>query len=195
MCRWRVDQCSVAKGPKFWPQNSKGALQKYVQPEKLAAKFSFNLPKKLKISAGTYTSSGDTVSLIFHPFAEGNTVVCKRQQYYDKILCGAEFFHQRPNFLVDLAESLARSWQHWTSGGQVTPSISRRSAPPQYCGQILVTSEKFSSNGEQPYKAIKPPIFKICSQNLLPRIRMLTGGEKQLFVFILVRYFLSSLFI
>jgi hypothetical protein len=26
-------------------------------------------------------------------------------------------------------------------------------APPQYCGQILVTSEKSSSNGDQPYKA------------------------------------------
>jgi hypothetical protein len=37
---------SVAKGPKFRPQNSKGALQKFVRPEKLAAEFSLDLPKK-----------------------------------------------------------------------------------------------------------------------------------------------------
>jgi hypothetical protein len=37
---------SVAKGPKFRPQNSKGALQKFVRPEKLAAEFSPDLPKK-----------------------------------------------------------------------------------------------------------------------------------------------------
>jgi hypothetical protein len=30
---------SVAKGPKFQPQDSKGALQKFVQPDKLAAVF------------------------------------------------------------------------------------------------------------------------------------------------------------
>jgi hypothetical protein len=37
---------SVAKGPKFRPQNSKGALQKFVRPEILAAEFSLNMPKK-----------------------------------------------------------------------------------------------------------------------------------------------------
>jgi hypothetical protein len=37
---------SVAKGPKFLPQNSKGALKKFVRPEKLAAEFSLNMPKK-----------------------------------------------------------------------------------------------------------------------------------------------------
>jgi hypothetical protein len=37
---------SVAKGPKFRPQNSKGAIQKFVRPEKLAAEFSINMPKK-----------------------------------------------------------------------------------------------------------------------------------------------------
>jgi hypothetical protein len=37
---------SVAKGPKFRPHNSKGALQKFVRPEKLAAELSFKMPKK-----------------------------------------------------------------------------------------------------------------------------------------------------
>jgi hypothetical protein len=37
---------SVAKGPKFRPQNSKGALKKFVRPEKLAAEFSLNMLKK-----------------------------------------------------------------------------------------------------------------------------------------------------
>jgi hypothetical protein len=39
-------QCSVAKEQKFRPQNSKGALQKFVRPEKLAAEFSLNMAKK-----------------------------------------------------------------------------------------------------------------------------------------------------
>jgi hypothetical protein len=30
---------SVAKGPKFRPQNSKGALQKFVRPEKIGGRF------------------------------------------------------------------------------------------------------------------------------------------------------------
>jgi hypothetical protein len=37
---------SVAKGPKFRPHKSKGALHNYVRPEKLAAEFSLNTPKK-----------------------------------------------------------------------------------------------------------------------------------------------------
>jgi hypothetical protein len=37
---------SVAKGPKCRPNNSKGALQKFVRPEKLAAELSFKMPKK-----------------------------------------------------------------------------------------------------------------------------------------------------
>jgi hypothetical protein len=37
---------SVAKGPKFRPHNSKGALQKFVRPEKLAAELSLKIPKK-----------------------------------------------------------------------------------------------------------------------------------------------------
>jgi hypothetical protein len=37
---------SVAKGPKFRPQNSEGALQKFVRPEKLAAGLSLDLPFK-----------------------------------------------------------------------------------------------------------------------------------------------------
>jgi hypothetical protein len=41
-----MKKTSVAKGPKFRPQNSKGALQKYVRPEKLAAEFSSNMPEK-----------------------------------------------------------------------------------------------------------------------------------------------------
>jgi hypothetical protein len=41
-CLWS----SVAKGPKFRPHNSKGALQKFVGPEKLAAELSFKMPEK-----------------------------------------------------------------------------------------------------------------------------------------------------
>jgi hypothetical protein len=41
-----VQVTSVAKGPKFRPHNSKGALQKFVRPEKLAAEFSLNMLKK-----------------------------------------------------------------------------------------------------------------------------------------------------
>jgi hypothetical protein len=68
-------EASVAKGPKFRPQNSKGALQKFVRPEKLAAEVSLNMPKRaekgpnffeddvsyknLKISAEKFTSSSD----------------------------------------------------------------------------------------------------------------------------------------
>jgi hypothetical protein len=37
---------SVAKGPKFRQQNSKGALQKFVRPEKLAAEIPLNMLKK-----------------------------------------------------------------------------------------------------------------------------------------------------
>jgi hypothetical protein len=37
---------SVAKGPKFRPQNSKGALHKFVRPEKLAAEIPLNMLKK-----------------------------------------------------------------------------------------------------------------------------------------------------
>jgi hypothetical protein len=37
---------SVAKGPKFRPHNSKGALQKFVRPKKLAAELSFKMLKK-----------------------------------------------------------------------------------------------------------------------------------------------------
>jgi hypothetical protein len=37
---------SVAKGPKFRPQNLKGALKKFVRQEKLVAKFSLDLPKR-----------------------------------------------------------------------------------------------------------------------------------------------------
>jgi hypothetical protein len=37
---------SVAKGPVFRPQNSKGALRKLVRPEKFAAEFSLNMPKR-----------------------------------------------------------------------------------------------------------------------------------------------------
>jgi hypothetical protein len=44
--RSTVVPVSVAKGPKFRPQNSKGALQKFVRPEISAAEFSLNMPKK-----------------------------------------------------------------------------------------------------------------------------------------------------
>jgi hypothetical protein len=37
---------SVAKGPKFRPQNEKGALQKYARLDKIAAELSLYLPKK-----------------------------------------------------------------------------------------------------------------------------------------------------
>jgi hypothetical protein len=41
--------CSVAKGPKFRLQISKGALQKCLRPEKLAAEFFLNMPKKAEL--------------------------------------------------------------------------------------------------------------------------------------------------
>jgi hypothetical protein len=71
---------SVAKGLKFRPQNTKGALQKFVRPEKLAAEFSLNMPKRaekgpnfleadysyqnLKISAEKYTSFPDNLNFL-----------------------------------------------------------------------------------------------------------------------------------
>jgi hypothetical protein len=83
---------SVAKGPKFRPQNSKGAPQKCVWPEKLAAEFSFNMPKKgrkgaelfeadysyknLKISAEKYASSPNIFDFSVPLPKE---IVCKRQ--------------------------------------------------------------------------------------------------------------------
>jgi hypothetical protein len=41
-----LNKRSVAKGPKFRPQKTKGALQNHVRQEKLAAKFALDLPKK-----------------------------------------------------------------------------------------------------------------------------------------------------
>jgi hypothetical protein len=35
---------------------------------------------------------------------------------YENIMCAAEYFRQWLNFLVDLAKSFARSWQHWFRG-------------------------------------------------------------------------------
>jgi hypothetical protein len=83
---------SVAKGPIFRPQNSKGAPQKCVWPEKLAAEFSLNMPKKgrkgaelfeadysyknLKISAEKYTSSPKIFDFSVPLPKE---IVCKRQ--------------------------------------------------------------------------------------------------------------------
>jgi hypothetical protein len=74
---------------KFWPQNSKGAQQKYVRLEKLAAEFSLNMPEKgpnflkddysyknLKISAEKYTSSPDSFEFSFLLPRE---IVCIRQ--------------------------------------------------------------------------------------------------------------------
>jgi hypothetical protein len=80
----------VAKGPKFRPQNSKGALQKFVWPEKLTAEFSLNMPKKgpnfseadylpykiLKIAAEKYISAPDIFDFLVPLPKE---IVCKRQ--------------------------------------------------------------------------------------------------------------------
>jgi hypothetical protein len=97
---------SVAKGPKFRPQNSKADLQKFVRSEKLAAEFSLNLPKKgpnyfeddylykkVKIYAEKYISSPDIFDFSFPLPRE---LVCKRQI----ILVFMRRFCMEPNFFA-----------------------------------------------------------------------------------------------
>jgi hypothetical protein len=105
---------SVAKGPKFWPQNTNGGEKNYVGPGKSGAEFYADLPKK----GWTFNWIDFALKQLLVDFRQKIVISHWYNQIFPTILCweslkkqiilasmsrcilrGAVFFRQRPNFL------------------------------------------------------------------------------------------------
>jgi hypothetical protein len=111
---------SVAKGPKFRPQSSKGAEKNLMGLGKSGAELLPDLSKKGRQGAELFldlvfhkiiyiscqNSAYKLVYLIF-PYRFGSWTIEKTAKlaFVSQFYVGAELFRQRPNFLADLAEN------------------------------------------------------------------------------------------